>query len=214
MLFTANSSPSSSPSRAAVRWRRSVLLGATIVSLAIVLLAAACDGQASGNDRPQATPTSTLAVPPLRLPSVAPGGACPLAQASPWPDSSEANRVLGDGPAHPVADYFRDGAELQLRDEDREPDGTYIKKVRWVVADYAGPLLVRAGRIDGPGSASVKFSYTGMARDGGYYTELTHTSSDLPATTTVSGPGCYAYQVDGTTFSTMVVFSAVLDTPQ
>ena len=138
MLFTATSSPSLSPSPAAARWGRSVPLGATIVSLTILLLAAACNGQASGNDRPQATPTSTpatLVVPPLRLPSVPPGGACPLAQASPWPDASEANRVLGDGPAHPVADYFRDGAELRLRDEDREPDGTYIKKVRWVVAD-------------------------------------------------------------------------------
>jgi hypothetical protein len=206
------STVTSSPSTAAAR-----RIGSALLCAAIVLLAAACDEPGSDNDRPHATPASspaTLAVRPLRLPSVPPGGACPLAQASPWPDSSEATRVLGGGPAHPVADYFRDGAVLHLRDDDREPDGTYVKKVRWVVANYMGPLLVRAGRIDGPGSASVKFSYTGVARDGGYYTELTNVSSDLPATTTVSGPGCYAYQVDGTTFSTTVVFSAVLDTPQ
>lgn len=206
------STVTSSPSPAAAR--RS---GSALVCAAVVLLAAACDEPRSSNDRPQAIPASspaTLPARPLGLPSVPPGGACPLAQASPWPDSSEATRVLGTGPAHPVADYFHDGAVLRLRDDDREPDGNYVKKVRWVVADYTGPLLVRAGRIDGPGSASVKFSYTGKVRDGGYYTELTNRRSDLPATTTVSGPGCYAYQVEGTTFSTTVVFSAVLDKPQ
>jgi hypothetical protein len=73
-------------------------------------------------------------------------------------------------------------------------------------------LLIHEARSDF--SRIVKFSYTGTAHDGGYYAELTRPRSDLPATTTVSGPGCYAYQVDGTTFSTTVVFSAVLDNSQ
>jgi hypothetical protein len=118
--------------------------------------------------------------------------------------------VLGPGPLYPVADYFRDGV-LQLRDDDRQPDGTYEKKVRWIAAGYSGPVLVRAGRIDGPGTASAAFAYTGGPRDGGHYAVLTHPDSDLPATTTVSGPGCYAYQVDGTTFSVTIVFRAALE---
>lgn len=117
--------------------------------------------------------------------------------------------MLGDGPLYPVADYFRDGAVLQLRADERGPDGSYEKKVRWLGAGYAGPVLLRAGRIDGPGTASARFSYTGHERDGGHYAELTDPDNDLPATTTVSGPGCYAYQVDGATFSETIVFRAV-----
>ena len=117
--------------------------------------------------------------------------------------------MLGDGPLYPVADYFRDGAVLQLRADERGPDGSYEKKVRWLGAGYAGPVLLRAGRIDGPGTASARFSYTGHERDGGHYAEFTDPDNDLPATTTVSGPGCYAYQVDGATFSETIVFRAV-----
>jgi hypothetical protein len=116
--------------------------------------------------------------------------------------------VLGDGPVYPVADYFRDGAVLKLRADDREPDGSYVKKVRWIAADYTGPVLLRAARIDAPGTASARFSYLGEERDGGYYAVLIHSASDLPATTTVGGPGCYAYQVDGTSFTTTIVFRA------
>jgi hypothetical protein len=117
--------------------------------------------------------------------------------------------VLGAGPLYPVADYFKDGTTLDLRDEDREPDGSYSKKVRWIGAGYTGPVLVRTRRIDAQGTASVRFSDWGEARDGGYYADLPSPNTDLPAITTVSGPGCYAYQVDGSTFSTTIVFRAL-----
>lgn len=119
-----------------------------------------------------------------------------------------ADAVLGDGPLYPVAHYFKPGTVLELSEQDRRPDGSYEKKVRWITAGYTGPVLVRAGRIDGQGSASVKFSYRGEERDGGQYDELTLPDNDIPATTIVSEPGCYAYQIDGTNFSTTVVFRA------
>ena len=74
---------------------------------------------------------------------------------------------------------------------------------------YTGPVLVRTARIDGPGTATMRFSYWGETGDGGYYADLPTDNSDLPATTKVGGPGCYAYQVDGSTFSTTIVFRAV-----
>ncbi|MDG4794518.1 hypothetical protein [Micromonospora sp. WMMD1082] len=189
---------------------------------AVVVLAssvAACDGPP-----PDAAPTSALtaapppasapatspadlAAPPLRLPTAGPGDHCPVTEPRPWSDTSQASRVLGPGPLYPVADYFTDGV-LQLRDQDRERDGRYTKKVRWIASGYTGPVLVRAARIDAPGAAAAAFAYTGEPRDGGHYAVLTGPETDLPATTTVSGPGCYAYQVDGTTFSVTIVFRA------
>ncbi|WBB48614.1 hypothetical protein O3597_26640 [Verrucosispora sp. WMMA2044] len=181
---------------------------------AAVLLAlsmAACD--AAPPDAAPRSPTPTASstgwtAPPLQLPTVGPGDPCPVTEPRPWSDSDLASRVLGPGPLYPVADYFVDGA-LQLRDEDRQPDGTYPKKVRWIGSGYTGPVLVRAARIDAPGSATAVFSYTGEPRDDGHHAVLTTPESDLPGVTTVAGPGCYAYQVDGTTFSVTIVFRAV-----
>ncbi|MEJ3745081.1 hypothetical protein WEI85_17510 [Actinomycetes bacterium KLBMP 9797] len=167
----------------------------------ILIFATACT--ASPPERPPATTG-----PPLRLPTVDADAPCPVTPSRPWSGAGVATAVLGDGPLYPVADYFQPGPVLRLRDDDRLPDGGYTKKVRWIGSGYTGPVLVRAARIDGAGSASVTFSYTGERRDGGYYAELRAPDSDLPATTTVSGPGCYAYQVDGTTFTTTIIFQA------
>ncbi|MGC5014769.1 hypothetical protein ACLQ2R_28720 [Streptosporangium sp. DT93] len=186
-----------------------------------VTLTAACGGPVPPRPSPSAptpgpstvSPTASavaLTPRPLRLPVVRAGEECPLTSPTPWSGPGEASRVLGDGPVYPIADYFmKGGAVLELRPDDREPEGSYVKKVRWVVADYTGPVLIRAARIDGKGTASARFSYTGERRDGGYHAELTMAGTSVPGTTTVGGPGCYAYQVDGTTFSTVVVFGAV-----
>ncbi|GAA3346716.1 hypothetical protein GCM10020358_58760 [Amorphoplanes nipponensis] len=147
-------------------------------------------------------------MPPLRLPVMAPGDRCPVTPKHAWSGPGQATAVLGDGPLYPIADYFPGGV-LELRGEDREPDGSYVKKVRWLGAGYRGPVLLRVARIDGPGAASAQFSYFGGLRDDGYHAELTEPDNDLPATTTVGGPGCYAYQVDGASFSRTIVFRAV-----
>jgi hypothetical protein len=175
------------------------------VLCAVLGALAACDDPAP----PASSSPGAAAPPPLRLPVVTSGGPCPVATPRPWSGPGQAGRVLGDGPLYPIADYFRDGAVLQLRPDDREPDGSYVKKVRWLGAGYRGPVLLRVARLDGPGTASARFSYLGTVRDDGYRAELTEPDNDLPATTTVGGPGCYAYQVDGSTFSTTIVFRAV-----
>jgi hypothetical protein len=176
-------------------------------TLALVL--GACDKPAPGRPQP---PVSRSPVPwtagPLRMPTVAPGAQCPVSRPRPWSGPGAATAVLGDGPLYPVADYFDAGTVLQLRPEDHQADGSYEKKVRWIGAGYAGPVLMRAARIDGAGSAGVAFYYLGEPRDGGHYAVLTSRTSDLPAATRISGPGCYAYQVDGTTFSTTIIFRA------
>jgi hypothetical protein len=182
---------------------------AAVVLVSIFALPAACDDPPPPGPSAAASASATLSPQPLRLPVVRPGEPCPTATAQAWSGPGQAAKVLGDGPLYPIADYFGGDAVLELRDDEREPDGSYEKKVRWLGAGYAGPVLLRAARIDGPGAASARFSYVGSSRDGGHYAELTNADSDLPATTTVGGPGCYAYQVDGTTFSKTIVFGAV-----
>lgn len=179
---------------------------ASVVLLSVLGSIVACDDPAP----PAAAPSSSSAWPaPLRLPVIGPGEPCPTATPRAWTGPGQAAKVLGDGPLYPIADYFGGDATLDLRADQRGPDGSFVLKVRWLGAGYAGPVLLRAARIDGAGAASARFSYTGYPRDGGHYAELTETENDLPATTTIGGPGCYAYQVDGTTFSTTIVFRAV-----
>ncbi|SHN47517.1 hypothetical protein [Cryptosporangium aurantiacum] len=192
-----------------MRFRRRAAL------LAVLAVAAtACDDEA-----PRAAPSPSRETPSagpftpalLRLPRVAPGEQCPTTSPQRWTKPfGVATNVLGDGPLYPIADYFMAAsATLDLRPDDRTPGGAYDKKVRWLAVGYVGPVLIRADRIDGTGSASAQFSYTGTRRDGGYFAELSEPENDLPATTTVSGPGCFAYQIDGTSFSTTIVFRAV-----
>lgn len=176
--------------------------------LAAALLLAACDATADPSPPPTPAPSGASAVPELRLPAVAAGATCPVTAPTRWHSPSAAYAVLGPGPVYPVADYFQPGPVLELRAADRNHDGSYTKKVRWIAEGYGGPVLVRAARIDGPGAAAVEFSYRGEERSGGWHAELTAPASDIPATTTVSGPGCYAYQVDGTGFRATVVFRA------
>jgi hypothetical protein len=175
-----------------------------IAMATLLTLVAACDTPAPGPPSP--SPSAAWAPPPLRLPSLAAGAACPVTP--PVPASPPGDAVVGDGPVHPVAYYFDPGTVLPLRSVDRLPGGGYEVKVRWTGAGYLGPVLLRAGRIDGPGTALSAFSNTGEARDGGHYAVIYNDPSDLPGTTTVSGPGCYAVQVDGTSFSTTIVFRA------
>ncbi|MFC4061759.1 hypothetical protein ACFOWE_25945 [Planomonospora corallina] len=191
-------------------------MGIPVRAAVLVLSAvavAACDVPPRDAGAPE-TPASAVRSPaapaarPLRLPRIPAGAACPTTFPRPWSGPGVATAVLGDGPVYPVADYFGDGTVLELRARDRRPDGSYVKKVRWIGAGYRGPVLLRVGRIDGNGTAIIAFSYVGEERDGAYHAELSSAVSDLPGTATVSGPGCYAVQVDGTTFTTVVVFRA------
>jgi len=79
---------------------------------------------------------------------------------------------------------------------------------------YQGPVLIRGAQIDGP-------SAVGFAEEGSPSTpelRLLHASvtsegeqagwREWPTYTEVAGSGCYAYQVDGTFGTTVIVFSA------
>lgn len=97
------------------------------------------------------------------------------------------------------------GGVAVLRDDVRR-GGFYLHKTLWAIApSYHGPLLVR-----GSGRGVRLRLGTGLApelwvgRASGRPSRWRYG----PSTTALPGAGCYAFQVDGTTFSRMIVFRA------
>jgi hypothetical protein len=177
------------------------------VRLAAAFLAALVAGSLGG------TASASGIRRPLHLPRLHPGAACPRTR------GGHADPVtgitLGSGPVYPVLGFSQPpprplgvvylvshgGGAVKAR-------GWYFSKTLWTVAPhYHGPVLIRGGRIDRPGV--LRFASTGKQ----VRTSLTMSGWDAsgswrrsPAYTLVRGPGCYAFQLDGTTFSRIVVF--------
>ena len=154
---------------------------------------------------PQADPWAALARRPLALPTMSASGACPVAPAKVI--SPDFGPALGDGPVYAVGFGSESSASLTgLLQE----GGWYYIKVLWVAhPTYRGPVLVRGGRMDAPGE--LRFEH---GQDPPRALRL-HTDSapslasgwrNWPTYTRVRSPGCYAYQVDGPTFTDVIVF--------
>jgi hypothetical protein len=144
---------------------------------------------------------------PLHLPTLPRGAACPVSTVddnAPWPVYRVAPG-LGPGPAYPVGL----GREATLPLGPADTFGSTVwggHKVLWFVASsYTGPVLIRGGRLDGPGdvrfdSGNVPPKVLLMPPYAGPRYRASYTR--------LKSPGCYAYQIDGTSFSTLVVFRA------
>jgi hypothetical protein len=147
----------------------------------------------------------------LQIPTIAPGAPCPVTEANPllW---SRAAPGLGPGPVAPV---LLENGTLRYRPRFRGSDWG-AGKVLWVSApEYDGPILIRGGRVDGTGG--VGFTAVNWAPlvelqlpPGPALNTDNRGWRGWPSATRVRAPGCYAYQVDGTDFSYVIVFRAVI----
>lgn len=156
---------------------------------------------------------------PLHLPHIAAGATCPVSGVDhriPFVRRFGVGPGIGRGPAYPIG--LPEGV-LQLAPASNFDSTEWAgQKVLWfVLPSYRGPVLIRGGRVDGPGR--VRFDRGDVPpltiRIGLHLTSGFPTSSVQPegtrnraSYTRVRGPGCYAYQIDGTTFSRVVVFRA------
>ena len=158
---------------------------------------------------------------PMHVPSTASGAACPVSDPETRIDFSAAygvGRGIGPGPVYPVH-YDPHGPDMNVVRLRFPPFPGYFTegsewngwKHVWVVRSaYQGPVLIRGRQLDG-------------ANDVRFGGEIVPPSEHrLPATPSqlagrfrfertfsrVRAPGCYAYQIDGTTFSYLVVFEA------
>jgi hypothetical protein len=154
---------------------------------------------------------------PLHLPRLAAGARCPVSRVEPGVQFSRrygVGRGLGGGPVFPVG-----LASGVLRFAPPANFGSHSwggQKVLWfVLPSYRGPVLIRGGRLDGKGlvrfengnipPSQIRIT-TGTAVPGGVTPPAG--ARYLPSYTRLNRPGCYAYQIDGTTFSHIVVFRA------
>jgi hypothetical protein len=131
---------------------------------------------------------------PLHLPS-ADGGPCPITL-NPQP-ASTGKPSAGVG--------FRGVSGSQWR----------IAEVTWrVPGSYAGPLLIRGGMVGGGalgfGTAAVPYDELQLLDAGQGAPRVVGGGRAWLTYTRVRSGGCYAYQVDGTSFSEILVFRAVV----
>jgi len=188
--------------------------------LALVVLALLC-GAGCGSTR-AADPFVKLHR-PLHIGKLPPSARCPVSAVSRRLDFSRygVHPGLGRGPVYPISSSTL-GVEFPPPATTEFVTGGWGgQRVLWFVGPaYRGPVLIRGRRLDG--SDPVRFEHG----DNPPAAELRIGEEDLGrwpvGTTTAAGqryrrsytrlraPGCYAYQVDGTSFSYTIVFRAIL----
>ena len=154
---------------------------------------------------------------PLHLPALTSGARCPLSQVDPSIDfhSFGIAAGLGSGPVYPVG-----LASGTLTLAPAVNFGSKLwggQKVLWfVLPSYSGPVLIRGGRLDPPGG-DVRFERGNVPPKQLLLERATAVPGGvsppagaryMPSYTRLKGPGCYAYQIDGATFSETIVFRA------
>jgi hypothetical protein len=140
---------------------------------------------------------------PLHFPVLRPAQTCPVSSELVTHSANFMGSALGVGPAHPVADSRED-----LFSNTTTAGWLAIKSLWISEPSYQGPFLVRIRRLDGLGPAGlledptvtsffVPAGPTPISFTDGYRT--------ITGGTWVKTPGCVAWQVDGLTFSHVIV---------
>lgn len=156
---------------------------------------------------------------PLEIPELSFGRPCPvsdLRQVSP-----AFAPALGPGPVYPVG--FGKDATLAF-EYPPAPNSQFAdsewggEKTLWVAdPNYTGPILIRGRQVDGP--SEVRFDVGGgelldeLQLPPAYAANYTGGWRNFPSHTRLRTAGCYGYQVDGSTFSIVVVFKAEATSP-
>jgi hypothetical protein len=138
----------------------------------------------------------------MHIPAPRPDGTCPVS--SRHVVSAQFSAALGPGPAYPA--IFDEQSTLHYYGAAFPPPWTG-QKVLWIVGpSYRGPILIRGHQIGGKwwvgfdGFQSRPWSEMRVQGTGGWL--------GYPSYTRVRGGGCYAYQIDGRSFSRIIVFRA------
>lgn len=148
---------------------------------------------------------------PLHIPSIAPNAPCPTSAVDDGVNFARygVGPGIGTGPVYPTPFDSRDQRPLSSMIVD--PTWRGGKHAFLILPAYHGPVLIRGHQLDGPGEVSFSSNeIPGAARYPARSAELR-----IPAFRNalvmhtfffLDPPGCFAYQIDGTTFSKIVTF--------
>ncbi len=140
---------------------------------------------------------------PLHLPILGAGQTCPVSSVAATHSPDFGPSALGVGPVDPVAN-----SNEELISNTTTPGWLAIKSLWFSEPKYQGPFLVRIRRLDGPGPAGLLEDPTVTS----FFVPAGPTALSFPdgfrtvtGATWVKTPGCVAWQVDGLTFSNVIV---------
>ena len=156
---------------------------------------------------------------PLHLPSLNAGGRCPVSVGETKGTKYFGGDVFGHGPVRVAIGDGGDAARGRVDLGSNGFSGWYALETIWyALPSYKGPFVVRAAKIGVQGADDVRPNGHGTSPPGagslvvpagptmntyaGYRTQ--------PGSTWVTKPGCYAWQVDGTSFSDVIVVDLVI----
>jgi len=174
---------------------------------------AACASEGSICPSNAAGPVPAVLDRPLRFPPLRPGQACPTARGRPVNTAFFAGTALGTGPVRVLiagAGDLRHGVAV-LINPTSAPPWLGLKTLWFSVPAYQGPFVIRAERLGRPGPVALGEGPAvaplvvppGPTVNGGQGWRA------APGGLWVRTPGCYAWQVDGLTFSEVIIVQAV-----
>jgi hypothetical protein len=147
---------------------------------------------------------------PLHIPKLSAGAACPISAVAPGIDfrSQGVGPGIGPGPVFPAP--FSPDATQPLNDFTVPPGWHGGKHAIFTLSRYHGPTLIRGGQLDGSGTVTFASNeIRGAPSLANPQPELRLAAGTPHVVHTfffLTPPGCYGYQIDGTTFSDVVVF--------
>lgn len=150
---------------------------------------------------------------PLHLPHLRQGTRCPMSPSHVAHQGTDRQQTLtGRGPAYLMSVGSAPGGRISIGFSARDSLGWYGQKTPWVIdRSYDGPILVRGARIGRPGQVRFAYGYGDHRRELNWDTGADQGSPPDPdfrflaSATLFRAPGCYAFQIDGTSFSEIVV---------
>jgi hypothetical protein len=157
---------------------------------------------------------------PLSLPALDPGETCPVGVGRRV--SNSFGFAVGDGPVFAVGLGRKAVIRLEYPSSKRSTfygSGWGGGKVLWIGdPSYTRPVLIRGAQLDGPHLVGFSLgdgpaAYNNLEFPPGRAPEGNHGWRNWPSETRLQASGCYAYQVDGTSFSEVIVFRTIATHP-
>jgi hypothetical protein len=152
---------------------------------------------------------------PLHFPALRPGHRCPASPGRPVSTADFGGVALGTGPVRVLAGGTGGDARRGVADlinPTSSPPWLALKTLWFSVPAYQGPFVIRAQRLGRPGPVALGEGPTiaPLVVPPGPTLNGTGGWREAPGGLWVRTPGCYAWQVDGLTFSETIVVRAIL----